>query len=106
MAHGQHHHGHRAAVDMTPAVDGVTPDRSARARHAVFISGIPARTPEEEIREHFKKCGIVVSLKLWPDRKHLAWYAVVTFQNEADARRSISSPAPIKGAVLRMAYAR
>jgi len=93
-------------LDLSATIDNTTPDRSARARHAVFISGIPARTPEEEIREHFSKCGTVVSLKLWPDRKHLAWYAVVTFQNEADARRAISSPTPIKGAVLRMAYAR
>ncbi|HKN62540.1 MAG TPA: RNA-binding protein [Candidatus Acidoferrales bacterium] len=102
--HGHHGRPNHRIVDLSSAIDQATSDRSER--RAVFVSGIPARTPEEEVREHFEKCGTVIDLKLWPDRKRLAWYAVVTFQDEADARRAISSPAPIKGVALTMAFTR
>ena len=105
--HGHYRHGHRAVIDVSPAVDQATPDRSGR--RSVFVSGIPIGATEEEIHAHFEQAGTVESMKLWRDHRGGQQLATVTYQFPIDAKRAISSTlhhVEFRGRILGLAFAR
>jgi len=107
MAHGQHHHGHRAAIDMSPAVDAMTTDRSGR--RAVFVSNLPLGVSEDDVRSNFElRAGTVESLKIWKDHRGGQQFGLITFQFPLDAKRALASlhRTEFRGRILTLAFAR
>lgn len=103
--HGQYHRGHRAVIDLSPVVDSVTSDRSAR--RSVFVSGLPLGASEDDVRSHFElHAGTVESLKIWKDHRGQQQLATVVFQYAQDAKRALMQRAEFRGRNLMVAFAR
>ena len=96
----------RRVVDLSPAIDSVTTDRSGR--RAVFVSGIPVGATEQEIHAHFETAGTVEAVKLWRDHRGGQQLGVVTFQYPLDAKRALATlhRVEFRGRILGLAFAR
>jgi len=104
--HGHYRHGHRAVIDLSPAIDSATTDRSGR--RAVFVSNFPINASEEDLHAFFEQAGTVENLKLWKDHRGGQQLVIVTYQFPLDAKRAISTlhRAEFRGRNLMVAFAR
>ena|ERR1039458_6697214 len=96
----------RRVVDLSPAIDSATTDRTGR--RAVFVSGIPVGASEDDLRAHFETAGTVEAVKLWRDHRGGQQLGVVTYQFPLDAKRALATlhHVEFRGRVLTLAYAR
>ena len=102
--HGHYRHGHRAVIDVSPAVDQATPDRSGR--RVLFASGIPVGATEDDLRGFFEVFGTVENLKVRADNRERQLFATVVFQYAQDAKRALMQRTEFRGRVLMLAFAR
>jgi len=97
----------RRVVDLSPAIDSVTPDRSG-GRRAVFVSNLPVGASEEDLRAHFEQAGTVEATKFWRDHRGQQQLGTVTYQFPLDAKRALAKlhRTEFRGRVLTLAFAR
>ncbi len=96
----------RRVVDLSPAVDQATPDRSGR--RAIFVSNLPLGATEQEIHAHFETAGTVEAIKLWRDHRGAQQLGVITYQFPLDAKKALAKlhHVEFRGRVLTLAFAR
>ena len=95
----------RRVVDLSPAIDSVTPDRSG-GRRVLFASGIPVGATEDDLRGFFEVFGTVENLKVRADNRERQLFATVVFQYAQDAKRALMQRTEFRGRVLMLAFAR
>ena len=98
----------RRVLDMSPAIDQITSDRSGQAGRKLFVGNLPfGGTTESDLRSHFEQCGAVIEVSIRRDKNGLPSFGFVTFEKEGDARAALEqlNHSDLNGRFLTLAFA-